>query len=61
MRCTVSNNYESLLSTRFDEGATHVDKTNVAENWLSDDQVSPMNIGGNGPVTRNEVLHFDRH
>ena len=37
------------------EGATHIDKTNVAEKWLQDNQVSPMNVGGNGPVTRNEV------
>ena len=36
-------------------GATHMDKDNVAENWLGDDQVSPMNVGGNGPVTRNEA------
>ena len=33
-----------------------MDNANVAESWLGDDQVSPMNVGGNGPVTRNEVL-----
>jgi hypothetical protein len=44
-----------LLSYVWCEGASHVDKTNVAEDWLSDDQVSPMNLGGNGPNTRNEV------
>ena len=37
-------------------GASHLDNANVAESWLGDDQVSPMNVGGNGPVTRNEVL-----
>jgi hypothetical protein len=41
------------------EGAAHVNKDNVAEKWLADDQVSAMNVGGNGPVTRNEVRTTD--
>jgi hypothetical protein len=36
-------------------GALHIDNTRVAEDWLDDDQVSALNTGGNGPVTRNEV------
>ena len=38
-------------------GAAHIDNTNVAESWLSDDQVSAMNVGGNGPVDRNEGMY----
>ena len=38
-------------------GALHIDSTNVAEDWLSDDQVSAMNVGGNGPVLRNEGMY----
>ena len=36
-------------------GALHINNENVAEDWLDDDQVSAFNVGGNGPVTRNEV------
>jgi hypothetical protein len=36
-------------------GASHVDKENVGEEWLGDDQVSDMSVGRNGPVDRNEV------
>ena len=38
-------------------GALHIDSTYVAEDWLSDDQVSAMNVGGNGPVLRNEGMY----
>jgi len=38
-------------------GAEHLDNSNVAEKWLQDDQVSAMNVGGNGPVTRNEGMY----
>ena len=38
-------------------GAAHLDNTNVAESWLSDDQVSDMSVGGNGPVDRNEGMY----
>ena len=38
-------------------GALHINKDNVAEDWLDDDQVSAMNTGGNGPVTRNEGMY----
>ena len=38
-------------------GALHIDNTNVKEDWLDDDQVSAMNTGGNGPVTRNEGMY----
>jgi len=38
-------------------GASHVDKENVGENWLADDQVSDMSAGINGPVTRNEGMY----
>ena len=38
-------------------GALHIDNTRVAEDWLDDDQVSAMNTGGNGPVTRNEGMY----
>ncbi len=48
------NGNNSVLNT----GGAHIDKDNVAENWLGDDQVSAMNVGGNGPVTRNEVYLF---
>ena len=30
---------------------------NVSEDWLDDDQVSDMAVGGNGPVTRNEGMY----
>jgi hypothetical protein len=41
-----------------------LDKENVGEEWLADDQVSDMSVGRNGPVTRNEVsikinVHYD--
>ena len=36
-------------------GALHINNSNAAEDWLDDDQVSALNTGGNGPVTRNEV------
>ena len=36
-------------------GAEHINADNVSESWLSDDQVSDMAAGVNGPVTRNEV------
>ncbi len=32
-----------------------MDKENVGEEWLGDDQVSDMSVGRNGPVDRNEV------
>uniref|UniRef100_A0A7S0QX56 Uncharacterized protein n=1 Tax=Cryptomonas curvata TaxID=233186 RepID=A0A7S0QX56_9CRYP len=35
-------------------GATHITADNVHESWLSDDQVSDMNAGVNGPIDRNE-------
>ena len=35
-------------------GAAHMNVDNVSEDWLDDDQVSDMAVGGNGPVTRNE-------
>jgi hypothetical protein len=38
-------------------GATHITADNVHESWLSDDQVSDMATGGNGPVTRNEGMY----
>jgi hypothetical protein len=38
-------------------GALHINNANVAETWLDDDQVSDMNTGGNGPVTRNEGMY----
>jgi hypothetical protein len=38
-------------------GAAHLNADNVAENWISDDQVSNMAAGVNGPVTRNEGMY----
>ena len=35
-------------------GAAHITADNVHESWLSDDQVSDMNAGVNGPIDRNE-------
>ena len=35
-------------------GALHINNENVAEDWLDDDQASAFNVGGNGPVDRNE-------
>ena len=39
-------------------GIAHITGENVAESWLSDDQASPFNVGGTGPVLRNEVFQF---
>ena len=36
-------------------GAAHITADNVHESWLSDDQASDFNAGGNGPIDRNEV------
>ena len=38
-------------------GALHIDSSNAAEDWMSDDQASAFNVGGNGPVTRNEGMY----
>ena len=47
----------NTTSNRFGSGALHIDSSNAAEDWLDDDQVSAMNTGGNGPVTRNEGMY----
>ncbi len=38
-------------------GAAHINADNVSESWLSDDQVSDMAAGVNGPVDRNEGMY----
>ena len=43
--------------TNLSSGALHINNDNVAEDWLDDDQVSAMNTGVNGPVTRNEGMY----
>jgi hypothetical protein len=43
--------------TKLASGALHINNENVEEDWLDDDQVSAMNTGVNGPVTRNEGMY----
>jgi hypothetical protein len=43
--------------TKVSSGALHIENDRAAEDWLDDDQVSAMNTGGNGPVTRNEGMY----
>jgi hypothetical protein len=36
-------------------GAEHINADDVSKSWMSDDQISSMSAGVNGPVDRNEV------
>ncbi len=47
----------SIFLTFLISGAAHIDSADVSESWLSDDQVSDMSAGVNGPITRSEGMY----
>jgi len=36
-------------------GAAHISTAETSESWMSDDQISDMAAGVNGPITRSEA------